>query len=321
MEIDVKNLNKRLEDSVERRIKSRANLLFLKLCLGGISEKIWIAGNSLNSGECHDIDVFFPKRGYPIGGFSESDIDLDGLDKAVSDFNRDFEKKMGKAEIVYDSKNAMSVNFDGVKYQFCKYQKDTCQDLVESFDYAHIQIGAVIDFEEDGERNPVLVTDVCYTEAYLESMLSQNTWYIKSDYPLGSIFRAEKYKRYGSISNGEYKKSTIRALTDLINRGYKDYEDFKDSIGAIDLLLYDKETSDDLWKYFTTCCDRGLVASVRNGTEKPLTLSQFQYLMMESENDRATLDDAEENTDVFKSSILRDLAAEVNSGSDESSPF
>jgi hypothetical protein len=285
-----------IELNIQRRLSSRANLLFLKLCVSSLSEKIWIAGNSLNAGECHDIDVFFPKKGYGLGGYCVEEIDLDELENCIDEYNKEFSEKMGKCEILHTSQNAITAEFKGVKYQFCKYQKETIQELVESFDYAHIQIGCVVDFEEDGEENEPKVDEAYYTDAYIEALLTHRTWYVGSDYPLGSLFRAEKYKRYGEMHSGEYKKSVVKALTDLIRRGYKDYQDFKDSIGAIDLLLFDRSTSDCLFHYFEACAERGLVASIKTGDEEKLEQWQFESMMNDEEfqdpniNQEKTLD-------------------------------
>jgi hypothetical protein len=154
----------------------------------------------------------------------------------------------------------------------------------------------VVDFEEDGEENEPKIDEVYCTDAYLEALLTHRTWYVGSDYPLGSIFRAEKYKRYGEMHSGEYKKSVVKALTDLIRRGYKDYQDFKDSIGAIDLLLFDRSTSDCLFHYFEACAERGLVASIKSGDEEKLDQWQFESMMNDEEfqdpnnNQEKTLD-------------------------------
>lgn len=285
-----------IEQNIQRRLSSRANLLFLKLCVSSISEQIWIAGNSLNAGECHDIDVFFPKKGHGLGSWGDEEIDLDELEKDIELYNKAFGEKIGKCEILHISQNAITTEFKGVKYQFCKYQKETIEELVKSFDYAHIQIGCVVDFEEDGEENEPKVDTVYYTDAYLEALLMHRTWYVGSDYPLGSLFRAEKYKRYGEMHSSEYKKSVVKALTDLIRRGYKDYQDFKDSIGAIDLLLFDRSTSDCLFHYFQACAERGLVESIRSGAEKNMEQWQFENMMQDEEfpdpniNQEKTLD-------------------------------
>lgn len=281
--MDAEKTTEIISSTLQKRISSRANLLFLKLCVSSLSEKIWIAGNSLNAGECHDIDVFFPKEGYGLGGWNSEEIDLNGLEKCIEDYNSEFSEKMGECKILHTSQNAITAEFKGVKYQFCKYQKETLEELVNSFDYAHIQIGCVVDFEEDGEENQPRVDEVYYTDAYLEALLTHRTWYVGSDYPLGSLFRAEKYKRYGEMHGSEYKKSVVKALTDLIRRGYRDYQDFKDSIGAIDLLLFDRSTSDCLFHYFEACAERGLVASIRSGAEKNLEQWQFEKMMQDEE--------------------------------------
>lgn len=298
-----------IERTVTRRVEKITNLLFLKLAVGTISEKIWIAGNSLNEGDVHDVDVFFPLYGHGIGGWSEQPIMLDELSQCISAFNNDFKEKMGEAKVLYESKNATTVEFSGTKYQFCMYQKDSATALVESFDFSHIQIVAEINFEEDGEANQPSVSDVVYTDDYVEAKITGQSKYTGTDYPLGSVFRAEKYMRYGQLTKSEYKKSVIKALTDVILRGYKDYNDFKDSIGAIDLLLFEKDTSNSLWNYFKACANRGMVDSISTGKEPLKTEEQFKYFMSK---------DDEEAEDGNERDIIEEM--EMQSPSDDSKP-
>lgn len=298
-----------IERTVTRRVEKIANLLFLKLAVGNISEKIWIAGNSLNEGDVHDVDVFFPLNGHGIGEWSEQPIVLDELYQCIAAFNNDFKEKMGEAKVLYESKNATTVEFGGTKYQFCMYQKDSAQELVESFDFSHIQIAVEIDFEEDGEENQPQVSDVVYTDEYVEAKITGQSKYTSTDYPLGSVFRAEKYMRYGQLSRSEYKKSVVKALTDVIRRGYKSYDDFKDSIGAIDLLLFEKDTSNALFNYFTACAGRGMVDSIQSGTEQLKNETQFSYYM--SKDDGETEDGDERD-------IIEEM--ERQSPSDDSKP-
>lgn len=295
-----------IERTVTRRVEKIANLLFLKLAVGSISEKIWIAGNSLNEGDVHDVDVFFPLNGHGIGAWNDEPIMLDSLASSMDDFNNDYADKMGEAKILYESKNAITVDFGGTKYQFCMYQKDSAQELVKSFDFSHIQIATEIDFEEDGEENQPQVSDVVYTDDYVEAKITGQSKYNGTDYPLGSLFRAEKYMRYGQLTRSEYKKSVVKALTDVIRRGYKDYNDFKDSIGAIDLMLFDLDTSNALWNYFTTCANRGMVDSISTGKEPLKTEAQFKYFMSK---------DGEETDE---QSLIEEM--EMQSPSDDSKP-
>lgn len=298
-----------IERTVTRRVEKIANLLFLKLAVGSISEKIWIAGNSLNEGDVHDVDVFFPLYGHGIGEWSEQPIVLDKLYQCIDAFNNDFKEKMGEAKVLYESKNATTVEFGGTKYQFCMYQKDSATDLVESFDFSHIQIAAEIDFEEDGEENQPQISDVVYTDDYVEAKITGQSKYTGTDYPLGSVFRAEKYMRYGQLTRSEYKKSVVKALTDVIRRGYKDYNDFKDSIGAIDLLLFEKDTSNALFNYFTACAGRGMVDSIQSGTEQLKNETQFSYYMSK---------DDDETEDGDERDIIEEM--EMQSPSDDNKP-
>lgn len=295
-----------IERAVTKRVEKIANLLFLKLAVGSISEKIWIAGNSLNEGDVHDVDVFFPLNGHGIGEWNDESIVLDSLVSSMDDFNNDYADNMGEAKILYESKNAVTVDFGGTKYQFCLYQKDSAQELVKSFDFSHIQIAAEINFEEDGEANQPSVSDVIYTDEYVEAKITGQSKYTGTDYPLGSVFRAEKYMRYGQLTKSEYKKSVIKALTDVISRGYKDYNDFKDSIGAIDLLLFEKDTSNALFNYFTACASRGMVDSIHAGTEQLKSETQFSYYMS---------NDGEETDE---QSLIEEM--ETQSPSDDSKP-
>jgi len=61
-----------------------------------------------------------------------------------------------------------------------------------------------------------------------------------------------KYYHYGQISNGKAIFSILRAITDVINRGFKDYEDFKNQLDAIDLGLVarDQDEKDSLYELY-----------------------------------------------------------------------
>ena len=41
-------------------------------------------------------------------------------------------------------------------------------------------------------------------------------------------------------------------VSDIVERGYKDYDDFKDQISAIDLALLDENESNSAYKLFET---------------------------------------------------------------------
>ena len=48
-------------------------------------------------------------------------------------------------------------------------------------------------------------------------------------------------------------------MNDIISRGYMDYDDFKDQLAAIDLLLLKPEEKEAAWNLYLTCGKHGLV--------------------------------------------------------------
>ena len=139
--------------------------------------------------------------------------------------------------------------------------------LLSSFDFAHIQVGIHVEIEwepgdpEDGSGYGYSnITAVKYTPEWELAHLAQTTWYTGSEYPLSSLLRTTKYFQRGAYAKKhEYKKDILNILNDIISRGYKDYQDYKDQLAAIDLLLLEPEEKEAAWNLFLTCGGRGLV--------------------------------------------------------------
>lgn len=116
-------------------------------------------------------------------------------------------------------------------------------------------------FEDDrGGYDYSTVNFVEFTDDWIQSHMLETTWYTGSDYPLSSLLRTTKYFQRGCYAKKhEYKKDILIILNDIISRGYKDYQDYKDQLAAIDLLLLEPEEKKAAWDLFLTCGSRGLV--------------------------------------------------------------
>ena len=205
---------------IEKRIKRRVNGEFLFDTLG--LDQVYIAGSSLRAEPANDIDL------YPVNR-----QDFVGLDLVLKD----------KGIQYSGTKNAITVEYDGRVYQFCSYHKDSLEDLVNSFDYAHVQIGAKI--KKDSESFGFLGFDKLYmSEEFQSAQVLQRTWFTGSGYPLSSLLRLPKYIERGFFSGSSYKIEMLKAMSSVVDRGFEDYEDFKDQLDAVDLGLVPEEISE-----------------------------------------------------------------------------
>jgi len=170
----------------------------------------YIGGNSLNRQKSFsDIDIF------PIKGKS---IDVNSGEKICA------------------TKNATTYKSNNYLLQVCNYKKESLQDLVDSFDYAHIQIGA--------EIQNFNIIDIYCTDNYINYNVIGDSTFVSSEYPVSSLIRSSKYFKKGQISKGQLIYSQLIALTDIIERGFIDYDDFKDQLDAVDLGLLPEELDD-----------------------------------------------------------------------------
>ncbi len=81
----------------------------------------------------------------------------------------------------------------------------------------------------------------------MQAMLLQKTFFVGSEYPLSSLIRLVKYAKRGLYpARRDYLADMLRILTAVVERGYSDYEDFKDQLDAID-LNYEGEEVAGLW--------------------------------------------------------------------------
>lgn len=181
-------------------------------------------------------------------------------------------KKTHDCAVLFESRNALTVVVDGKQIQFCDYavmspsvpDKPSLAELVRSFDYTHVQVGVSFTPMED-DRGSIKTPEVdliYYTDDYLETLVTKQTKYSGTEFPLGSLIRLRKYDKRGLFSLSRYRRTVIDILADIINRGFNDYEDFKAQLEAVDLRVLTKDESDSAWHLYQTCCKQGLVRDV-----------------------------------------------------------
>lgn len=150
----------------------------------------------------------------------------------------------------FETPNCVTINTDYIKIQLCKYNYPTMARLVESFDFAHVQIAY-----------DIFTQDVAYTEQAKEAFISHTTTFTGSEYPLSSLIRLNKYYERGYIQGRGLIGEVLLIFKAIIERGFEDYEDFKDQLNAIDLNFFDTEGSknDLAYELYQVCLEKGLV--------------------------------------------------------------
>jgi len=206
-------------DVIRRRIQKRIPVKFIS---DHILNTFYVAGNSLNKDNPNDIDIFPASN---VKFFIENEL---------------FTNEEGETEsikIISKTKNATTTHIfcNGQKYivQFCNYFHNSLKNLVDSFDFSHIQVGA--------EISSVKTSQIYFTEEYIKSKMSESTEFVGSEYPLSSLIRMFKYEKRGDFSGKSHIISLFKVLESIISRGFKDYNDFKDQLDSIDLGLVPEE--------------------------------------------------------------------------------
>jgi len=211
-----------------------------------------VAGNSLNKDIPNDYDL------YANGAF---EFDFNAIEKKIKD------DELG--EILDETRNALTVKIDDTVVQFCKYKKDTLEKLVDSFDFAHIQIGALFKIEkyeytfEERTEHRAIFKKVYASKNWTKAKIYETTFYtepeLEDSYPLSSLIRIFKYQERGTFGDGSYTLAVLKILNQILKRGYKTYDDFKDQLSAVDLMVLSKDESDAAWNLYQTCAGLNLV--------------------------------------------------------------
>lgn len=243
---------KRIKSVIKERMNTRLKSVYsaIAICLSYEYNGYFVAGNSCNASAPHDFDL------YPWGN---KKFDFDGIKSRIESVG---------GYVIIETRNALTVNIGGKTIQFCNYSKSDLISLIESFDFAHIQVGVAVRIEWMHSKGPKnrggydysWIEYAEYTDSWQRAHMLETTWYTGSDYPLSSLLRTVKYYQRGAYANKyEYKKDIINILNNIISRGYEDYQDYKDQLAAIDLLLLEPEEKEAAWDLFLTCGNRGLV--------------------------------------------------------------
>lgn len=213
-------------------------------------DRFWVAGSSLLKPIPNDFDI------YSCEGF-----DFDLIKQRA--------EHMQHVIILHESRNALTLKINDAVVQFCQYKKNSLKDLIGSFDFAHVQIGIEIwiewapgDPEDGGGFKNVVYDDVKTTPAWQAAMYEQQSRFTGSEYPLSSLLRVHKYRQRDWLSKVQSKTDILKTLTEVIHRGYENYDDFKDQLQAVDLWLLEPEQCEAAWTLWCVCCDRGLVKHV-----------------------------------------------------------
>lgn len=211
--MDVKNRISIRAWRIAREIVEELNIMGIK--------QFYIGGNSLNVESIDDVN----------------DVDLFPVEGR-------FKIEWETSHILSDTRNATTVDFITVVVQFCNYEHESLEDLVNSFDFSHIQVGAKVLL--DGNR--VTVQKVYHTDAWLQSRALGVTEFVGSEYPLASLMREGKYYARGWGERRDHIGNVLKILAAIKKRGFKNYEDFKDQLDAVDLGLLPEDMSEIEWE-------------------------------------------------------------------------
>lgn len=226
-------------DTIKRTIVQRAYKLQYDRVYDILGGKPFIlAGGALCGDTVHDFDI------YPVKTDPYTCADLLRALRM---------KKPVDVSIVAQTKNALTVLLSGGQVvQFCSYSKPSLEELVKSFDFSHIQVGVMF----AGNHETPHTDGVYYTDAFVMSNVTRCSDYTGSEYPTSSIVRTLKYYKRGKMSRASAGRSILKAMTDVISRGFNGYEDFKDQLDAIDLGLPD---CTEARAFFEAVRDAGLI--------------------------------------------------------------
>lgn len=234
-----------VHNEIAKTVTKRAFKLDFEAVYKLIGNKAFLlAGGALCGDEVHDFDLYPDEEdGKPFS--------LQEVAKAVAD-------PASGATLLFESRNALTVKLHerGQVVQFCAYSKRSLQELVESFDFSHIQVG--IRFRGNGCAP--YHEHVFYTDAFVVANVTRRTVYTGSEYPLSSLMRLFKYHKRGKLTKREAAQASMKILKDVLERGYENYVDYKEQLDAIDLQYEGMQEAFDLYRTF---CAKGICRHVQ----------------------------------------------------------
>jgi hypothetical protein len=174
------------------------------------------------------------------GSSMSNHITIKDLDIFITDI--EFNKLKGNSSIPrkYNSTKLINLKINGINFQIIKSDYDLI-NLINSFHFSSTQVG--INYDNGS------IISYC-TEDYLKYLITKENIYTGSNYPLASLITLTKYFNKGNMSRLTYNKNCVDILIEIITRGFKDYDDFKDQLSSIDLVLEDEELRGPLFNLF-----------------------------------------------------------------------
>ena len=220
-------INNYVEELIKARITSRIKHIELAKIMDilGVTS-LYICGNSLNTEIPNDYDIYLLED----DSFRLHDLSSNELFKVKIE-------KIGY-KITSSTKNAITLKNNSVILQICLYHKPTLKELVDSFDFTYCQVGVEVSFDW---LNVLNISDEYFTFGYLEFLTSRVTHYTGSEYPISSLLRLFKVKDKGYLPGNLHIRELITILIEIVERGFDDYDDFKDQLDAIDLGLLSED--------------------------------------------------------------------------------
>lgn len=175
---------------------------------------------------------------------AEDPFDRDEIKRAIANTPR--------AKVIFETGNALTVRIDDQTVQFCSFSKPSLEELCNAFDFAHCQAGVLFVLHAGDDGNPASYrVDYAYASTnWVRAKLQESTFYTGSEYPLGALLRVFKYAGRGLFTGKSYYDSVFLCLHDLMNRGFRDRDDFKSQLESIDLGITDDGNMDWLYEAF-----------------------------------------------------------------------
>ena len=171
----------------------------------------YFAGGGLLRADANDIDLF------PVEGHDFMPENNDGL--------------------IMSTPNASTYKAGNVTAQLCNFKHPSLKVLVESFDFAHIMAGVEFSIEPYAHT----IRDVYISPNFRAAHEAETSYFTGSEYPLSSLMRLVKYAKRDIFPGRGYMPVVIDILDAILSRGFKDYDDFKDQLDAVDLGMLDSD--------------------------------------------------------------------------------
>ena len=192
-----------------------------------------------------DLLVEISGKGFFVAGGafdkSHTDIDLYPLPNESFSTPSDDILKKTNSKLLADTRNAITISHNNETVQLCNYKKGNLKGLVESFDFAHIKIGAKVATKSTGWFN---IEQVYASDDFLTARAIGSTFFTGSEYPLSSLVRILKYWKRGWFAGNSHIAAIISTVAATVTRGFHGYEDFKDQMDAVDLMLVPNDIDD-----------------------------------------------------------------------------